>query len=219
MNGDKRVLIGEPHAICRWAIERAIAQNDCALSVVGEATSPDEALAMTAECGPDVALMGFADVENTRAISGIVERFPRSRVVALALHDEGEAGVVDAIAAGAVGYVPRSAGISDVIEALVRVAAGEAAVHPSVAAVGLLWAGQRLRRAHHDERMMAMLTPREREVLMLLSEGMSAKMIARRLHLSRRTVETHLAHGYRKLQVRNQIDAVRVFARLSEVAS
>lgn len=216
MSSSARVLIVDPCDAYRRAIADAIEQEQNGLTVVAEATKRWEAPAAASASAPDVILLCLSEVSEYRIIPVIHEKVPSARVVVFSLRDDGEA-VVEAIRAGAAGFVPKRASGREILGALGRSAEGSVAVHTSVLEPALLWASSRLDGAE-ERHPLNLLTPRERTVLEMLAEGLNASTIAQRLFLSRRTIDDHLASVYRKLGVRGRIEAVYVFAGRREVS-
>lgn len=206
-SAEARVLVVDPHETCRRALAGAIARAGGRFAVTAEATSADEALSLMSRVRPDAIVLEATD----GATAFDVRRLRGSAPVLVVTPDASGDAVVDALAAGAAGVVPAWASQADIARCVRRVAAGKSAVHPALGADGLLAAAKRLADTYHDA---PRLTPREREVLELLGTGMQAKEIAELLDSSRRTIETHVAHAYHKLRVRNRPGAMRAYARL-----
>jgi DNA-binding NarL/FixJ family response regulator len=183
------------------------------VEVVGEASSGAEALAMSRTLEPDVVLMDLDmprmdGVEATRLIN---EERPDAAVLVLTVHDD-ENAMIDAIKAGAAGFVPKSSGVEDIRRAIDALKQGGTYL-PSSTAIKLL-AVMRHEREHVPHPISkATLTPREVEVLSLLADGLSARAIARRLAISERTVNSHATSIYRKIGVTNRVGAVREAVR------
>lgn len=212
MSARARVLIAEPHEVCRRAIGDLIAGTRNGLTVVAEAAGRREAVALAAHHAPEVILLGLGGPEERDVIAELRASAPKARIVVLSLRDDGEA-VFEAMRSGAHGFLPKSVDPSEIVDALRRVAGGDSAVHPSVTMEGLRW-GARSGGATEGGEVLARLTARERETLELLAQGLGSKAIAARLFLSRRTVEFHLANVYRKLGVHGRIEAAAEFRKL-----
>jgi DNA-binding NarL/FixJ family response regulator len=175
------------------------------IEVVGEAGLAAEAVALACELAPDVVLMdlempGMSGIEATARLSASA---PLTHVLVLTvMTDDGL--VLDALLAGATGYVLKDAPIGHIIEA-VRAAARESIISPQIATRLV----KRLRQPPLQEAGVtgAELTPREREVLELLARGMDNGEIATALYLSPHTVKNHVSSILVKLQVENRIQA------------
>jgi DNA-binding NarL/FixJ family response regulator len=191
------VLLVDDHALVRRGFRRLI-EDDESLEVVGEASTAEEAIAMAAATTPRVIVMDCAmpGGSGLTATKDIVERLPRTAVLMLSMHAE-DTLVQQALAAGARGYVLKNAVDLDLAGAVKRVAAGETLLDPRLAG------SERLQ----GERGRA-LTPREREVLQLICDGMSNRDIASRLILSVNTVAVHRANIMTTLGVHKTAELV-----------
>jgi DNA-binding NarL/FixJ family response regulator len=190
------VLLVDDHALVRRGFRRLL-EDDPALAVVGEASSGDEAVALYRSLHPGVVVMdsampGMSGIAATRAI---LADEPDARILMLSMHSE-ETLVRQALAAGARGYVLKSALDLDLAAAVKQVHAGETVVDAAVAREPL--AGEERTR----------LTPRELEVLQLICDGLSNKEIATRLGLSANTVAVHRAHIMNALGVHKTAELV-----------
>ncbi len=200
-----RVLIVDDHPALREGL-RAILATQPDIVVVGEAATGQEALAQATALRPHVVLMdlempGLDGVEATRHIR---ERLPDTRVVVFTAFD-GDERVLRAVEAGAQGYLLKGASRAEIFQAVRAAHQGGTPLQPAVATTLLRrLAGQRGARKEET------LSPREREVLHLLAEGLTNKEIARRLVVSERTVKFHVGSILAKLGVPNRAAAVRV---------
>lgn len=194
-----RVLIVDDHTIVREGL-RAILAYHQEVEVVGEASNGVEAIARVAELHPDVvvidiAMPGMNGIEATRLIR---ERHPSTAVVVLSQHSDREY-VTSALRAGASGYVLKDAAGADLITALRCTARGQAFVDPSVsAAIAEEIRGDALS-----------LTPREREILKLIADGLTSRQIAGSLHLSVNTVNWHRTNIMNKAGTHNVAELIR----------
>ena len=191
------VLLADDHHLVRRGFRRML-EDDPDIRVVGEASDGDEALRLALETQPDVVVMdaampGGGGIAATRTI---VERLPGIFVLMLSMHSE-QTVVQQAMAAGARGYVLKNAIDLDLASAVRRVAAGETVLDPVLARPASP-TGQRTR-----------LTPRELDVLRLVTEGLADAEIAAKLHISPRTVNAHLRSIYAKLGVSSRKEAAR----------
>jgi DNA-binding NarL/FixJ family response regulator len=183
-------------------------ESEDGIEVVGEAADGTEALPLVADTLPDVVLidviMPLKDgIEATRDIK---DAHPNVAVVVLSGHDE-QRFVFDALKAGASGYLLKTAELEEVAKTVRAVARGEAMLDQQLA-------GQVLHefdgyKSAEVAEVFQPLTPREREILQLMSEGLPNKTIATRLSISERTVTTHVANIYTKLQVNNRVSAIQ----------
>lgn len=196
-----RVVVVDDHQIFRAGVRSELA--GCC-EVVGEAGTPESAIAMILESKPDVVLLdvhlpqggGVAVLDGLRAADA------SPPVLALSVSDASE-DVVPMIRAGALGYVTKTIGTDELIHALRTVAAGDAYFSPRLAAF-VLQAFSTPRPRQSEEPGLEALTPREREVLHHLARGYAYKQIGVRLGISARTVESHVGAVLRKLQLNSR---------------
>jgi DNA-binding NarL/FixJ family response regulator len=209
---DVRVLVVDDSDLFRTGLCRLFGQAD-GLTVVAEARSGDEAVRRAAEQLPDVVVMdvnmpGVGGVEATRRL---LEVSPHSAVLMLTVSDDEEQ-VLDAVLAGASGYLLKGARLSEIVRGVRAAATGQSLIAPSVA--GSLLA--RLRRhapREPREQERVVLTPREIDVLRLLVGGCETSEIGRRLHLSPSTVKHHVSSTFEKLGVENRVQAAVMAVR------
>lgn len=204
--GITRILLADGHCLVRGGMRRILEERDD-LRVVGEASSSHELLESLGRLSPDVALVaielpGLSGLEVIRKARG--EGFETRFIVVSSL--EGVLHLKRAFAVGAVGYVPKSAEPGDLVRAVDEVRAGNAYLSPTLASVARALAGNP-DAGGHDR--LAALTGRERDVLALVGEGLSAREMALRLGVSPRTVEAHRARLMAKLDVRRTSMLVR----------
>jgi len=201
------VVLVEPQRIYRRAIALLLETAGADFVLIGEARQGQEGVALAKELRADIALIAAIDPDDYAYVRQMIAESPTTRVVVLSLRSDGWA-VMEALRAGAAGFVPKWVDLDDILVALRAVARGRSFVHPGVAGAAVLWASSR-DTASSDLR--SMLTQREREILGLMSEGYSSAKIAQRLSVSPRTIETHLANVYRKLGVHGRIEAAREY--------
>jgi two-component system, NarL family, response regulator LiaR len=206
-----RVLLVDDHPVVRQGL-RALLSTQDGIEVVGEADDGEAAVAATERLSPDVVLMDVVmpGMDGVEALRRIGERRPQTRVVMLTSYAD-ERTAMEAVDAGASGFLLKDASPRDVAAAIRAAHRGEAVLHPSVAAK-LLAERRRPPAAHAD------LTARELEVLRLIARGLQNKQIAAQLHVSEKTVKTHVSAILRKLDVtdRTQAAMYAVRERLAE---
>jgi DNA-binding NarL/FixJ family response regulator len=203
---DVRVLIVDDHDLFRSGLRNLL--EDEGVQIIGEASAGQEALNIVREVAPDVVVMdlnmpGMGGVEATRHISSIA---PLTRVVMLTISDQ-DNDVIDAILAGACGYLLKDSSIQELIAGIRAAALGESLISPTIASKVL----QRLRASNTqpdiESTIRAELSEREIEVLKLIANGKDNSMIAAELHISPKTVKNHISNILMKLQIDNRIQA------------
>lgn len=201
-----RILLVEDHAVVRNGYRRLLDAED-GLLVVGEAATADEAYARLCEGGVDVAMVDLSlrDSSGIDATRRMLEREPALRVLVVSMHDN-PSFVVQAMRAGALGYLTKNSEPEEMLNALREVAAGRRVLSAEVAQVV---AGAAL----EDEAPLSRLTPREFDVLRMAVTGESTEQIANRLHLSQKTVYNHMSSVRQKLGVDNDFNLLRLAVR------
>lgn len=191
-----RILIVEDQYLARLALHAVLDGRDD-MQVVADAAQGPEALDLFRQHQPDVTIMDLRlpGCDGFEAIHRIRERAPKARIVVLSNYD-GSEDVHRAFAMGASGYLTKDATMQDIVQAILAVHAGRCYLSPALAEM------LRNRVAADD------LTPREREVLQLLAEGLSNKEIAAHLGIAEKTVRIHLTRVFDKLGVEDRTQAV-----------
>ena len=200
-----RVLLADDHDLFRRGLRTLLEEQG--VRIVAEAADGSEAVAGVREHAPDVVLMDInmpvmTGVEATREIARIA---PLTRVVVLTISDiDGD--VIDAVLAGACGYLLKDASIDELLRGIDAAVAGDSLVSPQVAAKLL----QRVRAAGpsaSEKRAGAELSERELDVLRLIANGKDNGQIAADLHISPKTVKNHISNILMKLGIENRIQA------------
>lgn len=201
-----RVLIVDDHGVLRAAV-RSLLQKAPDLEVVGEASDGQQALSLTETLAPDLVLLDISlpGADGIAVMKSIKARFPRVLVLVLTAHEDSGL-LIEAIRAGAAGYVVKRAVESELIGAIAAVSRGDLYVHPAVTR-GLLSDSVPGPAPHPDHE--AILTPREIEVLRLIAQGHTNSQVGIILSLSVRTVESHRANIMDKLHLENRAELVR----------
>ncbi|MGH2787238.1 MAG: response regulator [Actinomycetota bacterium] len=201
------ILLADAHSLFREAVRAALDSQDD-LTVVAEARDGHEAVSEALRARPDIALLdiNLPNCSGIRATSLIKEQCPESRVLVLA-SEEDEESLVEAVEAGASGYLTKECPLSQLIKATRAVHKGETLIPGHM--LGALLARLILRRRQQDSalRQMARLTKREREVLALLAEGADNDTIAQALVISPQTARTHIQNVIGKLGVHSRLEA------------
>jgi DNA-binding NarL/FixJ family response regulator len=208
-----RVLLVDDHALVRAGIRALIGQLE-EVEVAGEAAGGREALRLIEELQPDIVLLDIAapGMSGLEVLTESSKRFPQVRVIVLTVHEAGEY-ALGALRAGAAGYLPKSAASDELKEAIETVARGETYVSSDIAKKTMLEQA----RISQDERSLDKLTPRQREILILMAEGNSTKEIALGLKISVKTVESHRAQLMERLNIHEVAGLVMFAIRLSLV--
>jgi DNA-binding NarL/FixJ family response regulator len=202
---DLRVLLVDDHDLFRTGLRNLLEEQG--LQIVGEAANGKDAIRLVRELTPDIVVMdlnmpGMTGVEATREITSFA---PLTRVLVLTISDQNE-DVMDAIVAGACGYLVKDSSIQELIRGITAAAVGESLISPPIAAKVL----QRVRAVTLDQgaqTIRAELSERELEVLRLIANGKDNSQIAAALHISPKTVKNHISNILMKLQIENRIQA------------
>ena len=208
-----RVLLADDHAMLREGIRLSLeAMGD--MVVVAESEDGASAVQQTDETRPDVVVLDVTmpQLNGLEALRQIKRAHPDLPVLILSMHDN-ETYVLQALQAGASGYVLKRSAARELASAIRAVHAGDAYLHPGIAKRVITDYVQRLDPAEVAGPLSA-LTAREREVLQLAAEGRTIRQIAARLHLSPKTVEHHRAAAMNKLDLHNQTDLVKYAIRI-----
>lgn len=205
---DIRVLVVDDHPIVRTMVRMACDERD-GLTVVGEAGDGNEAIELAASLRPDVIVLdlilpGMSGLEVAGRLA-VDDSFARILIVTAS---DDKSAVFEALRLGVSGYVEKTASVDEIADAIQSVARGELVFSKELERRAQVQLGEFARKARETARALARLTPREREVLALLAEGLSTRQIANRLGLSARTVESHIGNIYQKLDVRTRVQAL-----------
>jgi two-component system nitrate/nitrite response regulator NarL len=202
------VFVADDHPVFREGLTRAIRSRP-ALEIVGEAGDGREALEEIRRLAPDVALLDvkMPGLDGTEVAHAIKRDRLSTRVVLLSAHAPSDV-IYRAISLGAAAFVSKEASRDEICDTVAAVARGETRLTPEVQSELVR---QIQMRAVEDR---PVLSPREREVLVLIAEGLSAPDVAGRLHVSPATVKTHLQSLYEKLEVSDRAAAVARSMRL-----
>jgi DNA-binding NarL/FixJ family response regulator len=199
------VVLVDDHALFRAGVRGELGDR---VEVLGEAESVADAVPLIKELDPDVVLLDvhLPDGGGEAVIAGVALERPGVKFLALSVSDAAE-DVIGVIRAGARGYVTKTISGEELADAVRRVAEGDAVFSPRLAGFVLdaFSAGERV----HSDSELNELTPREREVLQLIARGYRYKEIAARLHLSIKTVESHVSNVLRKLQLSSRAELTR----------
>jgi DNA-binding NarL/FixJ family response regulator len=205
------ILICDDHKVLTDALATVVGLDDELSLVAPPVHTPEEAIALVEEHLPDVVLMdivfkggGMTGIEATRRIK---EASPSTKVVIITAHDEDRL-LVEAVEAGASGFLSKDEAAEEVLAAAKAAADGEVLIDPATL-TRLLAQVAREREARRDAlALLGDLTDREREILGLLAEGMRNDEIAQKLFISPQTVQTHIRNILGKLRVHSKLEAV-----------
>jgi DNA-binding NarL/FixJ family response regulator len=205
-----RVLLADDHALVRAGI-RALLEGLAGVVVVGEAGNGGEVLELARKHRPDVVLLDISmpGIGGLEASAQLKQELPEVRVVMLSMHANEEY-VLQALRAGAVGYMLKDSATAELELALQAVMQGETYLSPPISKQVVEGYVQRV---GAEQPAADHLTPRQRQVLQLIAEGLSTKEIAYRLELSVKTVETHRAQLMERLQIRDIAGLVKYAIR------
>ncbi len=202
-----RVMVVDDHPMWRDAVERDL--QAAGFDVVAVAATGKEALARFPAARPQVVVLDLQipAPNGVEVTAEVLREDPSARVLILSASGE-QSDVLDAVKAGATGYLVKSASREELLGAVRRVAAGDTVFTPGLAGLVLgefrLLSDPASAEPAHPE-----LTERETEVLKMVAKGMSYRQIAERLVLSHRTVQNHVQNTLRKLQMHNRVELTR----------
>ena len=203
-----RVMVVDDHPMWREAVARDL--TEAGYEVVATAADGGQALRVAGATRPDVVVLDLQlpDMSGVEVTRGLRAAHPAARVLVLSASGE-QQDVLDAVKAGAVGYLLKSAARPEFLDAVRRTAGGDAVFTPGLAAL-VLGEFRRLAAGPAGEGADApRLTERETEILRMVATGLSYKQIATRLTLSHRTVQNHVQNTLGKLHLHNRVELVR----------
>jgi DNA-binding NarL/FixJ family response regulator len=201
------VLVADDHPMWRDAVVRDLTEGG--FSVVATASTGAEAVRRAAATGPRVVVLDLQmpELDGVEATRRIIAADATTRVLVLSASGE-QSDVLEAVKAGATGYLVKSASRAELLDAVARTAKGEAVFTPGLAGL-VLGEFRRLSAASAAAEGRPALTERETEVLRLVAKGLSYKEVAERLGISHRTVQNHVQNTLNKLQLHNRVQLVR----------
>lgn len=201
-----RILLADDHRMFRQGL-REVIERKTDFEVVGEAGTGREAIAMIEALRPDIVLLDIQmpELNGVTVAQQVARTHPDVKIVMLTMYREDQH-LVDAIQAGAQGYLLKDADADELIGVLMRVLRGESAIDPALTSRVF----EAIRRLQARDAEQAALTERERDILQLVAAGHDNKTIAARLHLSEKTVGNRLSEIFQKLGVTNRTQAALV---------
>src|SRR5437016_5949779 len=205
--GAKRIVIVDDHPLFRKGLEQLI-HSDGAFAVCGEASNASEAMDVIRILDPDLAIVDVSlpGANGIELIKNIRAEFPKLAILVLSMHDE-SLYALRALRAGAEGYVMKHEAMANVIQAIREVLSGRPYLSPAMAAQVITKFAHR--QAEGEADAVERLSDRELEILELIGKGKEVREIAKLLHLSPKTVETHRAHIKDKLDLKNSREVAR----------
>ena len=200
-----RVMVVDDHPMWRDAVARDL--TEAGFDVVAAIGEGAQALRAAGAVRPDVVVLDLQlpDMSGVEVTHGILATCPQSRVLILSASGEHQ-DVLDAVKAGATGYIVKSASRAEFLDAVRRTASGDAVFSPGLAGLVL---GEFRRLAASPAPDTPRLTAREAEILAMVGTGLSYKQIAERLVLSHRTVQNHVQNTLAKLHLHNRGELIR----------
>jgi two-component system response regulator NreC len=214
-----KLMLVDDHEIVRTGL-RMMLEAEGDLEIVAEAESGEEALELVSHNVPDVVIMdvslpGIGGVEATRVLR---DRYPGVKVLVLTIHED-ERYFFQMLNAGAAGYLPKRAAPTDLVTAIRTVHQGHVYLYPSLATTLVGDYLQRAETGGDEQRSYDELTARQREVLILIAEGLSNSEIATRLDISAKTVARHRENIMARLNLHSRTELVKYAIRrgLTEV--
>jgi two-component system, NarL family, response regulator LiaR len=198
-----RVLIADDQALFRGGLARLLS-DDPRVEVVGEAVDGEDAFKKAVALRPDIILMDLKmpNVDGTQATQRILQEDPTAKVLVLSTFDT-DGYVLQALKAGASGYVLKDSRVEAIVTSILAVVSGERVMASSVANLVL----DMLSGATNGKQFYDGLTARELEILKLLAKGMANKQIAFQLKISEKTVRNHVSNMYEKLNIADRAQA------------
>lgn len=215
-----RVLLADDHDLVRAGI-RALLAGVEDIEVVGEAGNGYDALRLARELNPGVVLIDVSmpELNGLDAAARICRLEPKSQVIVLSMHS-GESYVMEALKAGASGYLLKNSTVEELCKAIRVVARGERYLSPEVSkhVIDMALRGQLPGAAGAVQSSLALLTPRHREVLQLIAEGKTTREAAERLHIGEKTVEMYRAQVKERLDIYDTAGLVRYAIRVGLIS-
>jgi DNA-binding NarL/FixJ family response regulator len=210
-----RVLVVDDHPMLRQVVVGACADSD-GIEVVGEASDGEEALAETERLGPDILVLDLVlpkldGLEVARRLRAQGDGGPR--ILVLTGRDDPDA-LFEAVRAGVDGLLDKTSEAQEITDSIYALGDGRRLFTEEQEAKAILKLRELVNRARENSAVSGKLTTRELEVLNLIAEGLTTFQMGKRLGLSARTVESHIARTYRKLNVRTRTEAVAKARRL-----
>ncbi|CAN5751865.1 response regulator transcription factor [soil metagenome] len=209
-----QLVIADNHTLVRAGFRSLVEELD-GIEVIGEAENGRDVLQLIETLKPQIVLMDIAmpEMNGLEATARIAREFPQVRVLILSMHANEEY-VYQALRSGASGYLLKDSGTEELELALRAIARGETYLCPAVSKYVV---SDYVRRLSEDQTPLDQITPRQREILQLIAEGKSTKVIAELLYISTKTVETHRTQLMNRLDIHDIAGLVRYAIRIGLV--
>jgi DNA-binding NarL/FixJ family response regulator len=207
-----RVFLVDDHEVVRRGVRDLLEAEDD-LEVVGEAGTGEEAIARVGSARPDVAVVDLRlpDMDGIEVCRELRSRHPELHCLILTSFADDEA-LIDAVMAGAAGYVLKQIKGNEIVESVRRVAAGHSLLDPQTTQRVL----ERLRNGTEEEQQLNQLTPQERRIFDLIGEGCSNRQIAEEMFLAEKTVKNYVSNLLMKMGMSRRTEVAAYAARLDE---
>jgi DNA-binding NarL/FixJ family response regulator len=194
-----KILIADDHGVVRQGL-KALIETEAGIEVVGEASDGQEVVQLAGQLSPDIVLMDIAmpNLNGVEATRLILEDNPHIRIIALSVHSDKHF-ITEMLKAGASGYILKSCLFDEVLRAIQTVAGSDYYLSPKITDVVVN--DYKYYMTTVNKSAQVRLTPRERQIIQLLTEGKSSKQIALRLHLSPKTVDSNRREIMNKLGI------------------
>jgi DNA-binding NarL/FixJ family response regulator len=200
-----RILLAEDQTLMRQGL-RTLLELERDFQIVGEAADGEAAVQLALKLRPDVVLMDvqMPRLNGVEATAALCARWPQARVIILTTFDRDDY-VFQGVRAGALGYLLKDTPAEQLVEIIRRVHAGDVFIQPEIAS-------RALRATLHpaDGGLIEPLSEREREVILMLAQGIPNKEIASKLHIAEGTVKNHVSNILGKLQAQNRTEAANI---------
>ncbi|MGH2694603.1 MAG: response regulator [Actinomycetota bacterium] len=209
-----RIVVADDHTMLRRIVQMACEERE-SLELVGEAGDGPQAVEAVLEHRPDVLVLDLSlpHFDGFEVARRVKQEAASTKILILTARDDARA-VFDSMRADVEGFLDKSSDMDEIADAIEKIAAGERAFTAEQERGALDQLGSFLKRARESSRVGGSLTARELEVLLLIREGLTTRQMATRLHVSQRTVESHIEKLYRKLGVNSRVQAVARGAEL-----
>ena len=195
-----KIILADDHAMLRHGLSRSFEQEKD-IDVVGQAKDGHSTIELVGELLPDVVVMdiGMPDLNGIDTTHRITKDYPKVKVVGLSMHSSDKY-IREMFRAGASGYLLKNCPFEELVEAIRTIVGGKTYISPSIGGMIIKeYAGK----PDKEKSVFSILSQREREVLQLFADGKTTKQIARRLHISPKTVEAHRLRIMNKLDIDN----------------